>query len=203
MSVSTIGVADAAAPDKYLHTEQRTISGTAREDQYVLPGQSQNPTYSVSAINVSTATANSHILQIMGDGTNYSRLQRLYITPTADIPAAVTVGNFILARLSSAGTGGGSVAVRPYDTADSYGVAGMTLATSKGTEAGTLYDWRMVLPGTLANGGHDRIVWEALPGMKPIIFGPATSSGIAFKNVTAIASCTVDVVAEFTTTTYL
>ena len=58
MAVSTIGVADATSPDKYLHTHQRTINSTAREDQYIQHGESPYHTYTTVA-EVSIATANS------------------------------------------------------------------------------------------------------------------------------------------------
>ena len=80
MTVSTIGVVDAGSPDKYIHTEGRTISGTVRQDQYVQQGESAYPTYSAIASNISIATTADHVLQVMADGTNYTRLQRVRIS---------------------------------------------------------------------------------------------------------------------------
>jgi len=202
MAVSTIGVADAATPDKYLHTHQRTISATAREDQYVQQGESAYPTYSAVASNISIATANDHILQVMADGTNYTRLKRIRISPTDDVPAAAAIGTFRLYRLTTAGSGGSAVTAQPYDTADTYGGAAMTLPSSKGTEGTMLAQFRLAFPSTIADMAQ-QVVWEELPGMKPIVCGTASSAGLVLKNMTAIASCTVDVTFEFITTSYL
>lgn len=201
MTVSSIGVDDASTPDKLLHTEQRSISGSNREDQYVQQGESAYNTFSFRG-SASIATSGDHLLQIMADGTNYTRLKRVYITATADIPASADVAQIQLVRLSTAGTGGGTVNAQEYDSADTYGGAGMTLPSSKGTEGVALYEWHLGLPATQLGTPHS-IVWEALPGMKPIIFGTATSAGVAFKIITGIASTTVLIMAECISTSYL
>ena len=200
MTVSTIGVADASSPDKYLHTNQRTISSTAREDQYVLQGEGAYPTYVARAGGVSVATANDHLLQIMGDGSNYSRIKSISVYPAA----ATSAGSIrvILLRLSTAGTGGSSVTLAPFDTADTYGGGAMALPSSKGTEGVTLLSWSMHIP-TSSSAGMTPYIWTPRPGMKPIIFGTATSNGIALKVITAATGGTVDAMVEFTTTSYL
>ena len=204
MTVSTIGVADASSPDKYLHTNQRTISSTAREDQYVLPGESAYPTYNANAAGVSVATNSDHVMQVMGDGSNYCRLRRIFIIPNA-LPAAAAGINFYLYRLSTAGTGGTSVTPAPYDTADTYGGGAMTLPSSKGTE-GTLVSiiGSLWLPSAVAASSETpHITWTPPPDAKPIIFGTATSNGIAVKVINGVASVAVNINIEFIVTSYL
>ena len=201
MTVSTVGVADADTPDKYLHTNQRTISSTAREDQYVLQGEGAYPTYSVAATGLSITTAASHVLQIMGDGSNYSRLRR--ITVGVWTPAVGSATDFHLFRLSTAGTGGTAKTPAPFDTADTYGGGAMTLPSSKGTEGALLAVLGVLhFDSSANNGSYKSLTWEARPGDKPIIFGTATSSGIALKSITGIAA-SVWVHAEFVVTSYL
>ena len=200
MTVSTIGVADADTPDKYLHTNQRTISSTAREDQYVLQGEGAYPTYSVAATGVGITTAASHVLQIMGDGSNYSRLRR--ITVGVWTPAVGSTTDFHLYRLSTAGTGGTAKTPAPFDTADTYGGGAMTLPSSKGTEGALLATFHIFLPSAGTVGNND-VIWTPPPHGKPIIFGSATSSGIAVKVIAGVAGSYVDIDAEIITTTYL
>ena len=78
----------------------------------------------------------------------------------------------------------------------------MTLPTASGTLDGILYRWRLALPAALG-AGIDSVLWESAPGTKPIIFGPAASSGIVFRLGAAVASASIDINVEFTTTTYL
>ena len=200
MTVSTIGVADAAVVDKYLHTNQRTISSTAREDQYVLPGQSANATYSVSVGDTSVGTTDDHVIQIMGDGSNYSRIERIDLFGST----VTTKNNLVLAlyRLSSAGTGGTSVTPAPFDTADTYAGGAMTLPSSKGTEGTRLLTVVIHLDVQSAGRSGDW-TWTTPIGSKPIIFGPATSSGVALKVIAGRAGGYIDANVIFTTTTYL
>jgi len=202
MAVSTVGVADAASPDKYLHTHQRTISGTAREDTYVQQGESAYPTYSAVARNISIATANDHVLQIMGDGSNYSRLRQVQIQLGATYSTAIAVVVIGLYRLSTAGTGGSALTPAPHDTSDTYGGGAMTLPSSKGTEGALLHVW------SLPNYGSGSVIFSTgptiwTPSGKPVIFGTATSSGLAFKVIVNAASTTIDINAEFAVTSYL
>jgi hypothetical protein len=200
MAVSTIGVADADTPDKYLHTHQRTISATAREDQYVQQGESAYPTYSAVTADRSVATTADHVMQIMGDGTNYSRIKRVSLYGAV----ATTATNLRLEvwRLSTAGTSGTTITPRPYDTADTYGGGAAYLPSSKGTEGVLLLTMRVYMPAA-AGQVQPPVIWEELPGMKPIIFGPATSNGIAFKVGGGVTGGTVDLNVEFITTSYL
>ena len=201
MTVSVVSVAEPGSPSKYLHTNARTISAVAREDQYVLLGQPAYPTYTAIASGISIATTAAHVLMVMADGTNYTRLVRATVTPTDDIPAAANVATIQIVRLSTAGSGGGAVTVGAMDSADTYAGTVQTLPSAKGTEGVVLWQGRIPLvaaqPVVIPP-----VYFEQHPHAKPLTFGTATSSGIAFKVVTGIASCTLDVVAEFITTTF-
>jgi len=202
MTVSTIGVADAGTPDKYLHTNQRTISSTAREDQYVLPGQSAYPTYTSYSGSVSVATANSHLLQIMGDGSNYGRLLRVRITIAGLASGSAAGGNFSIVRLSSAGTSGTAKTPAPFDTSNTYGGGSMTLPSSKGTEGATVGFVGGIWFPTTVTGTAPFITWTCGPE-QPVIFGTATTNGIVIKNLDAVDPASVYVEALFLTTTFL
>ena len=202
MTVSTIDIADAASPDKYLWTEQRTVSSTAREMQVVYAGESPYPTYYARASRISIATSSDHILMIQADGTNYSRLKHLEITCTDDLPASASVAHLVLYRTTTAGSGGSAVSVGAYDTADTYGGTVQTLPSSKGTEANLLYDFWLTMPASLGDT-LPRVEWTYKPGMKPIIWGTSAASGLVVQIVTGVASTSLSVMAEFITTTYL
>jgi len=200
VAVSTIGVADATSPDKYLWTEQRTVSSTAREAQVVLEGEGVYPTYSVVAYSIAMATADSHLLQVMGDGSNYTRIKRIIVAPGG--ATALGIGAFQVLRLSSAGTGGATLTPSPYDTADTYAGGAMSLPSSKGTEGVLVHAGVAPMSsGTVPN--QLPYTWEPSVGGKPIILGPATSDGIVIKNMTALSGGTGIVVVEFITTSFL
>jgi hypothetical protein len=200
VSEQSIGIT--TGTDLNLHGDLRSIGGTNRVGQFFLPGWQTYATYSVLASNISVATSAAHVLQIMGDGTNYTRLLRYRITPTDDIPASASVLHFQLWRLSTAGTGGSSVTARPFDAADSaYGGGAMTLPTAKGTEGVQLWAHRIPVPSALPLVSG--IEWAASERGKPIIFGTGTGNGVAFKIVTGVSSCTVDIECEIVVSSYL
>ena len=203
MSVSAVGVATPVAPDAYFHTNQRSIASVDREDQYTLPGQNAYPTYTAIANGISIETSASHLLIIQADGTLYTRLLRVWITPTDDVPAAASVANIQIVRVTTAGSSGSAVTPAPYDTADTYAGVVQTLPSSKGTEGAVLWQRRLVIPATVAITVPDAPFYEAHPWGKPIVFGAGTGAGICFKMVAGIASATVDIVAEFIVTPQL
>jgi hypothetical protein len=205
MTVSLVGVDEpAGSPDKNLHTNARTISSVAREDQYVQLGQPAYPTFVARASGISIATTADHILQIMADGTNYTRLVAYRITLTDDRPAADNVAQVALHRITTAGTGGSSAGVTAYDTAETYSGGAMTLPTAKGTE-GAVVHYRYLMIPTAFPSGHNGVLaeWEVPAYGKPIIFGTGTGAGLAWKIVSGVASCTINIEAEFVVTTYL
>jgi hypothetical protein len=202
MAVSTIGVADADTPDKYIHTNARTISATSREDQFVLLGEPAYPTYTIALSGISVATSAAHVLQVMGDGTNYTRLLRIKVVPGYATSAAAS--SISIVRLSTAGTGGTSRTPSPHDTADTYAGGAMTLPSSKGTEAATLLDFSSLwFPASATGAQQFAQEWLAPPRGKPIILGTATSSGIALKVGTGLSGGTIGFEVTFSTSSYL
>lgn len=197
MTVSVIAVTEGSG--KNIWTDSRTVSSVVREAQVVLLGESTYPTHYTQASGISVATTADHVLQLMADGTNYSRIKRFEVSLTDDIPATATVLDFEVRRLSTAGTGGGSPGFGGND-ADAYAGAAMTLPTAKGTEAGIVRRFRLPVPSV-----HPFVscyVWEARLDAKPIVFGTSTSAGICWKIITGVASCTVQIAVEFTTTSF-
>ena len=201
MTVSSIAVDDATTPDKYLHTNQRTISAVARDDQFVLPGEIQYPTYNVIANNISIATTDSHVLQIMGDGTNYSRVRRIEIAPFT--ATSMGILRLLVYRLSTAGTGGSAVTIAGHDSSDTYAGAAATLPTAKGTEGALLHAFVIGVNASTPTMMPQSFVWEEHQQAKPFIFGPATTNGIAFKVVAGLPAGTVYMNVEIVTTSYL
>jgi len=201
MTVSSIEVT--AGSGTHLWTDARTVSAVSRHAQFTLPAPPVYPSYSALASIITTATSAAHVLQIMGDGTNYSRLFRFEICMTDDIPAAASAFQMHLYRLSTAGTGGSALNGQPYDAGDAtYGGGVMTLPTVKGTE-GIGLNLYMTIPLPSAQPFISRYVWEAQSRSKEIIFGTSTANGIAFKIVTGLASATIQIMAEFYVTSFL
>ena len=195
MSDSTIGVN--VGTDENLHTDERTVG----HGQFVHPGESAYPTYSAIASNISIATSAAHVLQIMADGTNYTRLRRVWLTPTDDVPASASVATLQIVRLSTAGTGGSAVTAQRLGAVGTYAGDVRTLPSAKGTEGGVLFQRRLTIPADLTWRIYDP--WYASDWMlEAHTFGVDATAGIALKIVTGVASCTIDAVAEFYLTSY-
>jgi len=201
MAEGVVGVDEGT--DKYLHTWQRSIAATDKEDQVVLEGESVNPTYSLITAPVATTTSASHLVFIMGDGTLYTRIRRVFIEQVVAAGSA-TLANIQMFRLTTAGSGGGALSARPHDSADTNPYAGtiQTLPSSKGTEGNFLWARYLWLTNSIA-AQPNSIEWVARNNMKPIIIGPAATDGLAIKIATGIATSTVNIHIEFTTSTYL
>ncbi len=112
------------------------------------------------------------------------------------------MARFFLRRTTTAGSGGSAVTASPYDGADSYAGTIQTLPSSKGTDGVVLWDIWLPLPSALGDMIATR-TWQQSPGSKPIIFGTAVGGGITLEVITGIASATVSVMMEFSTTTFL
>lgn len=201
MSDSALGIA--TGTDAYLHSQQRTVGGTAVEEQVVRPSFPTDATYSVLADDISTASPNSHLLQVMADGTNYCRLLRLTIVPTDDAPASDALFKFQVLRLTTAGTGGAAINDAPYDDGDSYGGDMRSLPTAAGTEGQLLLKGYMSMDSAPAGRDNVAWVWEPSKWGKPITFGPDATDGIVVKVENAVASAAVLLIAEIAVTTYL
>lgn len=183
-----------------LHTVTTAIGGTTVHDQVVKQGEPYLATYTVTAINISLATAASHVLQIMAGSTLNVYLRRLWICQKATATTASIVG-LALSRLTTAGTGGGAVTLRPLNTTDAAaGATAMTLPTVKGTTAYDMAFWTAQVIQTVGTGGSgDNTVlldldFDAMRTKPPRI--PAgTANGLAIANVDAVAAATVYVTA--------
>src|SRR3990167_5407115 len=146
MAESSIGIDEPGAPDKFLHSNSRTISAVVREDQYILWGQNAYPTYTAIGSAVATTTSLSHLLFIQAGGTLYTRMLRAWVGGAGDYPTAATDAQVQILRTSTAGSGGGAVTVGAMDSADTYAGTVQTLPSSKGTEGALLWQGRVPLP---------------------------------------------------------
>jgi hypothetical protein len=204
MTTSAIAVTPGSGAN--IWTDQRTVSAVAREAQYVLLGEPALATYSVIAEEISIATAADHVLQIMAGASNYVRIHYIMVEQAANATTAAARA-IELVRLTTAGTGGGAVTPRPFDTGDAAaGATAMTLPTVKGTEGVKLLRahllFRQAVAATAAQI-DDIWEWTAHPRGKPIIIPAGAANGIAIKNVTATAAATANVTVIFTETAWL
>lgn len=191
---------------KKLHTWNRTIGANSVEDEFVLPGEFPYASYFVTPSAASTATLNSHLLQIMAGGSLPVRIRRIVLTQFTNATTAAAMA-FHIFRLTTAGTGGTTVTPRPHDTTDAAaGCVGMTLPTVKGTEGVQLFDESMLMRQAIlatASQNIERWTWEQHPGTKPIIIPAGTTNGIAIKNATAVAGATVQIRVELVETSFV
>jgi hypothetical protein len=202
--VAESSIAVTVGSGKNLHTWDRTISAVLVQDQFVLPGEFPYATYSVLSGAVATATANSHLLQIMAGASLNVRIRRVSIRQGTP-PAAVTGMEFQFVRLTTAGTGGGAITPAKFDNADAAsGATAQTLPTSKGTEGAVLKDTAAYLmTAATITSPVPSLLWEQLPGSKPIIIPAGTANGIAIKNVGALATATMYIEVEFVETSFV
>jgi len=191
-------VAITAGSGTNLHTNTRTISATTMHEEFTLPGEYPYATYILYAAGISAATAASHVAQIMAGSSLNVRIRRITVQQLVAPTGAVRLE---IARLTSAGTGGGAITARPLDSADSAaGATGMQLPTVKGTEALIIGS---LLPNMVsAVGTATKWEWTQRPNGKPIIIAAGTSNGIALKS-SGLATATVDWEIEFVETAYV
>lgn len=188
---------------KKLHTWQRTIGANNVEDEFIIPGEYPLASYVCVTGNVLTATANSHLLQLMAGASLPVRIRRILVRPGGTLPAAVTRFPIQVFRLTTAGTGGGTVTPRPHDTTEAAaGAVGMTLPTAKGTE-GVGLDEENFWFNTAAIPGEGVYEWVEQPRMKPLIIPAGTANGIALKNPTALATASVTCTIWFVETSFV
>jgi hypothetical protein len=201
MAESTLGYDDPDSPDKYLHSWSRSIGGTTKEDQTVIEGEPYLAAYIAQASTISTGTSADHLIALQADGTNYTRIKRIYVSQVVAAGSA-TLAQLQVIRTTTAGTGGTAVTARPLDAGDAaYGGDIRTLPTAKGTEGVTLLVQRLYLTNSVTV--PNTWTWEPAAGEKPIIIGTASTDGICLKIVTGIASGTVDIRVEFVVSSYL
>jgi len=177
------------------HSFQRTIGANSVEEGVVVVAEQYLAEYTVTTITpISTATANSHILQIMAGSSNRLRIRRIEVTQMGLATNAAFM-QLAIYRLTTAGTGGTAITPQLVDPADAAaGATAMTLATVKGTEGALLGSRSMYMNQTAAASmgtPNDALFDFAGLRRKPIHVAAGTSNGIALKNITAIAAGTV------------
>lgn len=188
---------------KKLHTWQRTIGANTVEDEVVIAGEPNLAGYFVGAgSGLSLATAASHPIQIMAGAALRVYLRRLVMYQVA---AATAAGfyDFLLLRLTTAGTGGVVLTPNAMDPADAAaGAVGMSLPTVKGTEGLGLWRGSVYLTQTISaslGGGEPAklldLDFDKLLRGKPPIIAAGAANGIVLKNSAGIAGATVAIIA--------
>lgn len=202
MAESVVQVTEGSG--KKLHTYQRTIGANSVEDEVTINGEHYLAHYSVSPPTASTATANSHLLQIMAGASLgvYIRSIEVWQSGLATVAA---IDEIHLFRLTSAGTGGTAVTPQQFDQGDgASGATAMVLPTVKGTESGNSFlKATAQFTQTVATQGPGanaqllcRFDFDTLRG-KGLRIVAGTTNGIAVKNPTARAGATVLVIVRF------
>lgn len=185
-----------------LASNQRSVQSNTVEELKVVISEPYLPSYTIATtVAISTATANSHLIQLLGSTLNRVYLRRIYVTQLAGA-GSTTQGVFQLVRISTAGTSGTTTytptALDPADGATA--VVGLTLPTAKGTEGNILYTGTGALFSTPSQAGDEAVLdwdWRETNRTKCPIVASGTSQGIVLKNVTAIASATVHITVEW------
>lgn len=175
-----------------LRVNDQTIGGTAVSTQYVAIGQTGTKTYTARFQDVSIATANAHVLELMGDGTAYPKIHEIYLAQAGTV-ATRTTAEFTVVRLSSSGTGGTAVSARPLNPANTNPYAGtiQVLPSSGGGEAQILLNKKLYMAQSDGVGAGDELTWTPPLATEPIISGNGTASGICIKNLRAVTGGTV------------
>lgn len=195
MAASLIATTEGSG--KNIESWQWVIGANTVERQVVALGEQHLSDYIVNsgAGTVSSATANSHLLQCMAGSTLKVRLRRVELW---QIGLATTAAfcQFTIVRLSTAGTGGTSLTPAPRDPAASAsGATGMTLPTVKGTETTILDNGTAYFLQTAGASTTPLVpLWAKNydgPRDQPIIVAAGAANGFALKNITAIAAATV------------
>jgi len=182
---------------KKLHHFQRTIGANDVLDEVVIPGEPYLAAYSAVYAAVSTATANSHLAQLMAlAGTNlYIRRIRVRQKVAATTAAFMTLQ---ILRLTTAGTGGTAVTPRAMDATDGAAAEDARFIPGvKGTEGSLLWEEAAWMVGATTASGLELLEWTPAPNAKGIRISAGTANGIAVKNVTAIPAGQVDVLIDF------
>ena len=199
MTQSHVPFLDSASATRKFHTNQRS-NGTDTVEQYVQQvAEPYLASYRISSgTAASTATANSHLLQIMAGASLRVCVRRIWVYQAA---AATSTSNDQMAiyRLTTAGTGGTALTPASLDPADAAsGAAAMLLPTAKGTE-GTLIEYRhAILHATDTSIGLNPIAIFDFTSerTKGLWIAAGTSNGIALKMITSDAAATVRIVAD-------
>lgn len=179
-----------------VHSVTTSIGGTTVHDQVWKQGPPWLATYTVAVPGISTATANSHLMQLMAGATLNVYVTRIRVYQVA-VATAAALARIDIHRLTTAGTGGGGQTEASHDTTDSAsGAVSMTLPTANGTEGERLHAATVGYIQTVPTGGFDPLILDIdLPYEQGKAYripaGP--SNGLVVKEVTAVAAATVAV----------
>lgn len=192
------------------HAYNRFISTAAgaihaADEGLFIPGEYYLASYTALALNVSCATANSHVLELMAGASLNLRIRRIVIQQATGATSAAA-GAIEVWRLTTAGTGGTAITPAKDDNGDgSSGATARSLTTAKGTESTRLFQANLVWRQTPPTGGGDDTEWSWSPSplMKPLIVPAGTANGLTIKVVTAIAGATANAWIEFTESAWL
>jgi hypothetical protein len=194
MAESIVNVTEGSG--KKLHTFNRTIGANSVEDEVTLNGEQYLASYTaVIGAPSSTATANSHLAQIMAGASLKVRIRRIEVWQFALATTAAYMDTRIY-RLTTAGTGGTAATPAPLDTTDAAsGATSQGLPTAKGTEGTNILAAPVYMVQTITASPAfptPLVVWDFdRPRSKPLIIAAGTTNGIAIKNITAIAAASV------------
>src|SRR5438045_2134751 len=103
MATGLLGWTDGSG--KNIETVSRTRNATLYEDQMVVLGEPSAPTFTALATSIATTTGASHLIMLQADGTNYTRIKRIYVEQVVGA-TTVTLAQLQILRVSTAGTGG-------------------------------------------------------------------------------------------------
>lgn len=173
-----------------LRAVDQTIGGSAVSTQYIAMGQTGARTYTARFQDVSLATANAHVLYIMGDGTVYPKWHEIHIDQ-GGTATGTAVPEFQVLRVTTRGTGGTVVSCRPFNPANTspYGGSAVVLPATPGSEGDILLNGAMNVR-TVNTGAVIPFHWEQHRNSEPLISGNGTASGIAIKNLRAVVGGT-------------
>lgn len=197
MSESTIQLT-AGDGSVTLHSQQRTIGSTAKQVQLMQGAPGYLDTYTAIGRGIRANTANSHLMVLQADGTNFVHVTRVTVRQ-ANIAAAASTMDIRVLRTTTVGSGGSTLLPRPFDASatNPYGGTVAFLPTSKGTEGPELLSIRLPLTNANPITRDYMYEWQASQesGQQAIVIPQATSSGIAVKNVGTASE--VDVELQF------
>lgn len=192
MAESLVNVTEGSG--KKLHTFQRTIGANNVEDEVVILGNPYLAAYAASSSTLSAATAADHVMQIMAGASLNVYVTRIRVYQTV-VATAAAMTNWMVLRLTTAGTGGTVNIISPLDGTDAVaGAAPMSLPTVKGTEGARLWNGYVGLIQTIPTGGVAPLIldldFDRLK-VKPIRIPAGTANGICLKHVTGAAGAQV------------
>jgi hypothetical protein len=179
-----------------LATNSYTEGAVTVHDQKAILGEQNLASYTVSTAGASTATAGSHLLQIMAGASLAVRIRRIEIWQWA-VATTATLMQANIIRLTTAGTGGSVLTVTKNNTGDvAAGFTAMRLPTANGAEAaasnwvGAVYMMQTIGASASMQQPLAVISWDFLRSQS-LIIQPGTSNGIAVSNITAVAAGSV------------